>query len=153
MSDAMQKELSRVGSWKMYFYFRKERATRYQWWLVWGLGVVLNKLSDFVPDDAHVIFAIPLIAISLASIWASFVITFKRCYDLNRRYLMSIWFGALLLLVILLAAAANPSLLIGMVIPVSAAAIILALTGIVFWGFIRGTKGPNKHGPDPLEKN
>jgi uncharacterized membrane protein YhaH (DUF805 family) len=95
--------------------------------------------------------------VSLLSIWPSLAGAIKRLHDRDRS---GWWIGGFYLLAAAVAAAALFTATLGMPQGGGAAAAVtlvgvVLLIGYALWlivetGFLRGTPGPNRYGPDPL---
>ncbi|BDG70798.1 DUF805 domain-containing protein [Roseomonas fluvialis] len=133
-----------------------------------ALGLAPEVMADAVPADAMSVAPISGV-VSLLSLWPMLAGTIKRLHDRNRT---GWWIGAFYLVsaaVGVIAFAMLAGVLVGMyemrrdgVAPELAPAAILVLLaaglvvlGFALWlfietGFLRGTLGPNRFGPDPL---
>ena len=113
--------------WRHFLFSLEGRIARRQYWLHFFLPycvfVCVLDLIEFVIRS--VMFNIVYFIISLILIWPSIAVTAKRCHDRDR----SGWFQLIAL------------------IPVVGAVWLL----IEIW-FRRGTAGPNRFGPDPLQR-
>lgn len=105
------------------------RATRFDYWMRWVvpyfIGAIIVAFLDDVLGTANPAggFGVFMVIYVIAAIWPNLAVGIKRCHDRDR----SGWF-----------------LLIGLV-P------FLNLWLLVELGFLRGTTGPNRFGPDPLD--
>jgi Predicted membrane protein len=114
--------------WKSLYLSFDGRATRREYWLFYILPyLVLSFVAIFIDDatgNTNPDSGLGLFStlFSLAAIWPSLAISVKRSHDRNR----SGWFVLVFL------------------IP------IVFLWPFVELGFLRGTIGPNRFGPDPL---
>ncbi|MBX3512120.1 MAG: DUF805 domain-containing protein [Xanthobacteraceae bacterium] len=91
----------------------------------------------------------------LVFVWPSFALAVKRAHDRNKTGWMPAIFFALVLAVNYMQLAGlhedafgKPSLVFG---TVSVVFLGFAIYGFVVWGCLRGTTGPNRYGPDPLQ--
>jgi len=110
-------------SWGHFLLSLEGRIGRQQYWLRFILPTFVVSVI------LGVLAAIPLFGVldilySLALIWPSIAVGAKRCHDRDR----SGWF-----------------LLVGLIPLVGAIWLLIDL------GFLRGTAGPNRFGPDPLQ--
>ena len=128
----------------------KGRAARQQFWLVnvalFALGAVLLWGSLTLFDDMLSPQALLLIPI----VWVGLALTVRRLHDRNKAW----WW--VLIFVILPEALTTPLDSVDPSASPSVAAIVLALVGaglslwaLVELGFLPGTKGDNRFGPDP----
>lgn len=149
--------------WTTLFFSFRGRINRAKYWLVgliyvaawmvftvlaiaWLGGVDPEQLFRFA-GGALLIWLIA-IALGLAGTWSGLATGIKRLHDRDKSgwWILLFWFG--------------PSLLGGsnQTMEDSPVSLVLALIGlgIAIWGFVelgclRGTRGPNQYGPDPLE--
>lgn len=158
-------------SWLLFSF--KGRIQRLYWW-VWSLvvGVVTGMASStiefvarsyglgvvdadnqFEPTGA---LGLLLAAIGLLNVWINYALSAKRLHDRNRSGWWLVAPTVTLLTAILLAFVmfAQPE---GQREPWNSAAVSLTLAtaALGLWlfleiGFLRGTSGPNRYGPDPL---
>jgi uncharacterized membrane protein YhaH (DUF805 family) len=98
--------------------------------------------------------------VNLFFLWCGFALSVKRAQDRNRHYLfVAAYFGLLALLTNVLASSNKIS--DKMMDPSAVPPALTVLVGVLFagyvifllieLGFLRGTVGPNKYGPDPLQ--
>jgi uncharacterized membrane protein YhaH (DUF805 family) len=152
----------------------KGRIQRLYWWVatiavgaVAGLATTLleygaQSSGTFVPDPGSDqiaptgVFGIAVTAVGLANLWINLALSVKRLHDRDRT-------GAWVFLQILLVFLAAIMIVAAIAVPKEHGGpwLILAwLTGIAafafsVWlfvelGFLRGTRGSNRFGPDPL---
>lgn len=150
----------------------KGRIQRLYWWVaiiavgaVAGIATTLleygaRSSGSFVPDPGSDqiaptgIFGAAITAIGLANLWINLALSVKRLHDRDRT-------GAWVFLQILLVFLAVIMIVVAIAAPKDGPWVILAgLTGaaalafsvwvFVELGFLRGTRGPNRFGPDPL---
>lgn len=122
------------------------RANRQRYWLVGlaasGLMLLVGFVAMMIPMIGPAVAAIVIIA----GLWASFAVSSRRLHDRNK----SAWWLLPMYLPILVLSG------IGGVIGGEASPLFDALTlpfsiwAIVELGCLRGTEGPNRFGPDPL---
>ncbi|WP_420133065.1 DUF805 domain-containing protein [Rhodopseudomonas sp.] len=114
--------------------------------LIWLGGLDSDNLFRFA-GGALLIWAVA-IALSIAGTWAFLATGIKRLHDRDKSgwWIVLFWFG--------------PGLGGGSGTAMGDSSANLALSligfGIAVWGFVelgclRGTRGPNQYGPDPLE--
>jgi uncharacterized membrane protein YhaH (DUF805 family) len=122
-------------------------------WIVFG-SIALIWLGGIDPENLFrfaggaLLIWVVAIALSIAGTWAFLATGVKRLHDRDKSgwWILLFWFG--------------PSLLGGsnQTMEDSPVSLVLALIGlgIAIWGFVelgclRGTRGPNQYGSDPLE--
>jgi len=116
------------------------------WILIWIIAV--EKFVKIIVDYA-VLFIIVLAFVTLG--WVSaFAIGVKRLHDRNR----SGWWIVLFYVVPAVLGGAGKGTdgdlaqgILGL------ATLVLSIWGLVELGFLRGTRGPNRFGPDPLQRD
>jgi uncharacterized membrane protein YhaH (DUF805 family) len=97
--------------------------------------------------------------VNLFFLWCGFALSVKRAQDRNRHYLfVAAYFGLLALLTSVQASAAKPVTDKMMDPAVAPAVVVVSLLFLGYFVFLfielgcrRGTIGPNKYGPDPLQ--
>jgi uncharacterized membrane protein YhaH (DUF805 family) len=120
-----------------------------------SLGLTAYQGEDAMPGDAAQVSPISSL-VSLLSIWPSLAGTIKRLHDRDRSgwwiggfYLLSAIFGVLVVMMAMTdptnAAAVGTPLIVGGIVMFAYVIWLLVETG-----FLRGTMGPNRFGPDPL---
>jgi uncharacterized membrane protein YhaH (DUF805 family) len=139
-------------NWVHLFTSFEGRITRQPFWIAVAIFVVIDiALSLAVPSDRL------SAAIDLVLTYPQFAVCAKRSHDRNT----PIWVVGLFFAInaifdlLLLAGVATlgdlkspaPTLVVVFAIPF----VVLALALIIDLGFRRGTAGPNRYGPDPLE--
>ncbi|MGQ0742085.1 MAG: DUF805 domain-containing protein [Alphaproteobacteria bacterium] len=145
--------------WRQYLFSFHGRATRAQWWLFVLILLVFNFVSTTI---AVWIFDFPGLFVGLfltlaLLLWPALAISGRRLHDRGKSgwwlllfFLAPIvlsWLKLRLTIHLGLAGYADP--------PLEAVVISFATLAIVVWGLIelgilRGTRGENKYGPDPL---
>jgi uncharacterized membrane protein YhaH (DUF805 family) len=134
--------------WKYLFTSREGRISRKPYWLATIVLIVISIVLQLILLP----FLGPLVTfvISLPIFFAAFALSIKRAHDRDRPDWYVIGFYALLLvfqIVALTSDPMSPSMLAGtLMIPVGIWAIVM----LVDLGFLRGTEGANRYGPDPL---
>jgi len=152
----------------------KGRIQRLYWWVatiaagaVAGIATTLleyfaRSSGAFIPDPSSGeiaptgIFGAAITAIGLANLWINLALSVKRLHDRDRT-------GAWVFLQILLVFLAVMMVVVAIAVPKEQNGtwvVVASLTGVVafvfsVWlfvemGFLRGTRGPNRFGPDPL---
>ena len=123
--------MSKTGrlGWAALWFAVDGRATRFDYWMRWVvpyfIGALIVAFLDDVLGTANPAGGVGVIMVLyfIAAFWPNLAVGIKRCHDRDR----SGWF-----------------LLIGLV-P------FLNLWLLVELAFLRGTTGPNRFGPDPLD--
>jgi len=119
----------------------------------YGLGAVDADTNQFEPTG---VLGALLVAIGILNVWVNYALSAKRLHDRNRSGWWLVAPTVTLLIAILLAFVmfAQPG---GQREPWNSAAVLftLATAALGIWlfleiGFLRGTEGPNRYGPDPL---
>jgi len=111
--------------WRHFLFSFVGRITRQQYWLRFILPYAVLSVLLAWAAEASGILALQVLRflVGLFFIWPSIAVGTKRCHDRDR----SGWFQLIVL------------------IP-----IVGAIWLLIDLGFLRGTKGPNSYGPDPL---
>jgi uncharacterized membrane protein YhaH (DUF805 family) len=135
-----------MNLWALLFSFRG-RLNRGPYWLAWIAGGLVSLILSVVlfviiGKSAIVVF---LVLAFVPGTWISLALMIKRLHDRDK----SAWWLSLFYLVPLVLQA------IGQFLGSAGLILDLIATGIGIWaiielGFLRGTDGPNKFGPDPL---
>jgi len=119
---------SNMPVWQLLFSF-KGRIARSTWWATFVISVLacLLTVSMLVnttkaSPSPHPIAAIAFVAIFAFAVWVNLAIGAKRWHDMDR----TAW------------------LCLVLVIP------FIGLIAFIFYGFVRGSAGPNKYGANPL---
>ncbi len=152
----------------------KGRINRKPWWLATiaaGLAAsvitaILDALAQasgetIINPVTHAfeptgILGLAISVVGLANMWIAFALSAKRLHDRDRTGWWLIWQLLILILAVIL-------VVVAVVVPQEQGAVWYALAGaaglaafvISVWlfvqiGFLRGTDGPNRFGPDPL---
>jgi uncharacterized membrane protein YhaH (DUF805 family) len=152
----------------------KGRINRKPWWLAsLGAGFTASLLSAILEALARSsgetivnpvthqfeptgIFGLAISLIALANAWIAFALSVKRLHDRDRTGWWLLWQLLIILLAVFLT-------VVAFAVPKEQGAVWYALAGaavlvafiISVWlfvqiGFLRGTQGPNRFGPDPL---
>jgi uncharacterized membrane protein YhaH (DUF805 family) len=160
--------------WVQLLFSLKGRVQRLYWWIgslvvlfatgtlsqgieFWarqtGSGAIDPETGVFEPAGP---FEAGMFIIALVNIWINLALTVKRLHDRNRT---GWWVAApyLAILVAILLGVATMMQPEGQREPFNGFAVtaVLATTCLLIWmlveiGFLRGTQGPNRFGPDPL---
>jgi len=137
--------------WDLFFSFRG-RINRQPYWLATLFMIVLALAVVFASLSAGLMAgggALLLLVIYIPLVWAGFALAVKRLHDRDK----SAWW----LLVFYIVpgflqgigrALDETSWSLGLVLLL--AGFGLSIWGLVEIGFLRGTRGPNRYGPDPL---
>lgn len=123
--------MSKTGrlSWNQLLFAVEGRATRFDYWVRWAVPYFIGALiAAFLDDGLGTVnpaggLGVIMVIYFIAAIWPNLAVSIKRCHDRGR----SGWF-----------------ILVGL-IP------ILNIWVLVELGFLRGTTGANRFGPDPLD--
>jgi uncharacterized membrane protein YhaH (DUF805 family) len=127
------------------------RISRQPFWIAWAVLVVGEIVSELITENGQWSAVLDLLLI-----YPEFAVCTKRGHDRNTpTWVIGLFFGVSAVFDILLlggwitsATLKNlPTLLIALLAPYS----IFALALLIDLGFRRGTVGPNRYGPDPLE--
>lgn len=160
--------------WTQLLFSFKGRIQRLYWWVTslvvgtvagmltsslefWaeqvGSGMINPETQEF---EAVGPFEIGLGAIFILNIWINLAVSVKRLHDRNRTG----WWIAALYLTLFLAIALGAATMMqpeGQREPLNGMAVtaVLAVSFLMIWmfieiGFLKGTQGPNRFGPDPL---
>ncbi len=99
---------------------------------------------------------------NLFFLWCGFALSVKRVQDRNRNYLFVAAYFGLLALLTSVQAGTKGGISDKMMDPSVAPRVLLVLVSVLFLGYVvflfielgcrRGTVGPNKYGPDPLQQ-
>jgi uncharacterized membrane protein YhaH (DUF805 family) len=140
-------------NWVHLFTSFEGRITRQPFWIAVAIFVVLDIAMSFIPGDRF------SAALDLVLTYPQFAVCAKRGHDRNTPmwvvglfFAISVMFDLLLLMGLAMPGdlkSPPPTLAVVFAIPF----LVLALALIIDLGFRRGTVGPNRYGPDPLEMN
>ncbi|MGD9670990.1 MAG: DUF805 domain-containing protein [Hyphomicrobiaceae bacterium] len=151
-------------TWKHLFFGFDGRISRRQWWLAMLPLLVASLVVSFLANPMS--WYSELIAqrgpnlgetlFNLALLIPETAVTVKRFNDRDRPQWLPYGYAAVFLLYILLdhnrlILAGNIPTVIELGFVSSVAAIMLVI--VIDNGFLRGTVGPNRYGPDPLAKD
>jgi uncharacterized membrane protein YhaH (DUF805 family) len=158
-------------SWGNYLFGFSGRINRAKWWLAVLIlilvqivitGATMAAQAEGAQDILNLIYL-------LFSLWVSLAVGAKRLHDLNRTAAwLALFFGGPLVLLFVGLGLAGVSIggtlmsgnevdvaqlarLGGYALILSALWLALAIWALVWFGFLRGTVGPNQYGPDPLQ--
>jgi uncharacterized membrane protein YhaH (DUF805 family) len=119
----------------------------------YGMGEINPEGNELEPTGP---LSIALFVVALANMWINFALSVKRLHDRDRTG----WWLLVLYLVIIVAVllgVVTLSLPEGQRQPLEGAAVgvVMASSVLMLWlvieiGFLKGTQGPNRYGPDPL---
>jgi uncharacterized membrane protein YhaH (DUF805 family) len=152
----------------------KGRINRKPWWLAsLAVGIATSLITAILEFAASVsgnmavdpgtqlleptgILGLAVLAVGLANTWIAFALCVKRLHDRDRTGWWLVWQSLILVLAVIL-------IVVAIAVPNEQAPLWDALAGgtsvaafaISVWlfveiGFLRGTQGPNRFGPDPL---
>lgn len=139
-------------SWLHHAFGFSGRANRAKFWLIplvpLAAIVLLVMLSIPGSDSPFTGFGgLLLPVVMLIAMWVGIAVTVRRLHDRNKSgHWAWLYLGAPAILNGLDAATGNP----GNVTVVTLIGFAITLWYLVDCGFIKGTQGPNKYGPDPL---
>jgi uncharacterized membrane protein YhaH (DUF805 family) len=133
------------------------RATRTDVWLRYALIAVVGSIVVLLLEALTGIYQILLTVWSLAMLWPGFAVGFKRYHDRGRsgRAFAVLYGLQAVLLIVLLVMSANA---VQGDLPgrgqaaVSFAILVIWLYLLVTVGILKGQPGPNRYGPDPLNR-
>jgi uncharacterized membrane protein YhaH (DUF805 family) len=134
--------------WKYLFTSREGRISRKPYWLATIVLIVASIVLQLIllPTLGPLLTFV----VSLPIFFAAFALSIKRAHDRDRPDWYVIGFYVLLLLFQIIALVSDPvsaGMLVGVLgIPVGLWAIVM----LIDLGFLRGTQGANRYGPDPL---
>jgi uncharacterized membrane protein YhaH (DUF805 family) len=128
------------------------RISRKPYW-IWTLILIVVELALQAVGYSTGGEALAII-LDLVMLYPSFVISVKCAHDRDRpSWLVALFFAILIVLNVLQLLGLGPTdngvstIYLAIIIPWS----LFGLYLLVELGFLRGTVGPNKYGPDPLE--
>lgn len=124
--------MSKTGrlSWSQLLFAVEGRATRFDYWMRWlvpyFIGAIIAAFVDDVLGTTNPTGGggVIMIIYFIAAIWPNLAVSIKRCHDRGR----SGWF-----------------------ILISLIPIVGGIWLLIELGFLRGTIGSNRFGPDPLD--
>jgi uncharacterized membrane protein YhaH (DUF805 family) len=152
----------------------KGRINRKPWWLAtiaagFAASIITAVIEIIARSSGHVavdpvtnqteptgVLGLAVLAVGLANMWIAFALSVKRLHDRDRTGWWLVWQLLIILLAVIL-------IVVAIVVPEEQRPLWYALGGgagvlafvISVWlfvhiGFLRGTQGPNRFGPDPL---
>jgi len=150
----------------------KGRIQRLYWWVatiavgaVAGIATTLleygaRSSGSFVPDPSTNeiaptgIFGVAVTAVGLANLWINLALSVKRLHDRDRTgawvFLQILILIVALTILVVAIAAPGADWAKTLVWPIGIVAVAFSVWLFVEMGFLRGTLGPNRFGPDPL---
>jgi uncharacterized membrane protein YhaH (DUF805 family) len=151
----------------------KGRINRKPWWLAsLAVGVATSLITAILEFAARLsgntavdpgtqvveptgILSLVVLAVGLANTWITFALCVKRLHDRDRTGWWLVWQSLILALTVIL-------IVVAIAVPKEGAPLWYTLAGgvavaafvVSIWlfmeiGFLRGTQGPNRFGPDP----
>lgn len=148
--------------WTAFFFRFKGRINRAKFWLaslIYTIVLIalvtafIITIGDFDKDRIGEMVGIGLLFIAvgglvfLVLVWSSFATAIKRLHDRNKSgwWILPFW-----VIPSIIGVAADHVTGGTASLALNAASIALSVWGFVEVGCLRGTRGPNEYGPDPL---
>jgi uncharacterized membrane protein YhaH (DUF805 family) len=152
----------------------KGRIKRLHWWVAsLGAGFVAAIAMAILeaaarasghaiidPDTQQIeptgILGVAMSAVGLANMWVAFALSAKRLHDRDRTGWWLLWqilvvtVAVILIVVAIAVPKEQGALWYALAGATGLAAFVLSIWLFVQIGFLRGTQGPNRYGPDPL---
>jgi uncharacterized membrane protein YhaH (DUF805 family) len=116
-----------------------------------GNYVVDSGTNEIAPTG---IYGAAVTAVGLANLWINLALSVKRLHDRDRTgawvflQILILFFAVLMIVIAIAAPGAGWART--MVWPIGFVALVYSVWLFVELGFLRGTRGPNRFGPDPL---
>ncbi len=130
--------------WKHLLLSFEGRAIRAKYWLVAALSFAIMLFAALVMAVAPGLGLLLVAVFSIALIWPAVAVGVKRLHDRDK----SGWW--LLLFYFLPGVLGMLDDMLGGTIVLGAVSLAISVWALVELGFLRGTVGPNRYGPDPL---
>ena len=130
--------------WKHLLLSFEGRAIRAKYWLVAALSFAIMLFAALVMAVAPGLGLLLVAVFSIALIWPAVAVGVKRLHDRDK----SGWW--LLLFYFLPGVFGMLDDMLGGTIVLGAVSLAISVWALVELGFLRGTVGPNRYGPDPL---
>jgi uncharacterized membrane protein YhaH (DUF805 family) len=134
--------------WKYLFASRDGRISRKPYWLALVVLIVISLVLQFIL--VPILGLLITFIITLPIFYAAFAISTKRAHDRDRPEWYVLGFYVLLLVFQLLTLSGDPMAPSSIATMLSVPVMIWAVVMLIDLGFLRGTNGPNRYGPDPL---
>ncbi|MGH6872318.1 MAG: DUF805 domain-containing protein [Rhizomicrobium sp.] len=153
--------------WRAHLFDFRGRATRFRYWQSWVVGfawlaaaaavalpyALIEQRSTSEPErplDAFSVMTIAGEGALAAAAFAAILAVYVRClHDRDKGFWWLIAFFAVPEAIVRFASVPD-ALPKAILLPFVVLALVFMVWGIVELGFLRGTKGPNRFGPDPL---
>jgi uncharacterized membrane protein YhaH (DUF805 family) len=140
--------------WKYLFTSFEGRINRKPYWIGWlafvAVWLVVFLAGWSILGDA--MFGAPLLILQLVALYPAAAILVKRLHDRNRPtyfiYFYVVPAGLFILLGLL--GISDPMAPSGLDMILGIIMMIVGIWFLIELGFLKGTTGPNRHGPDPL---
>ena len=152
----------------------KGRIRRLYWWVAslaaGGVAAIVMAILEAAarasggaiidPDTQQIeptgLFGVAMSVVGLANMWIAFALSVKRLHDRDRSGWWLLWqllivFLAVVLIIVAIAVPQEQGVVrYALAVAVGLAAAVISIWLFVQIGFLRGTQGPNRFGPDPL---
>jgi uncharacterized membrane protein YhaH (DUF805 family) len=136
------------------------RIKRLHWWIAnivtLGVAALADILIDFGAEATTGLFLVAALVVSVIDLWIAFALATKRLHDRDRTgWWLAVQFllaalGLIGFLVVVLVPGMQESEFYVPAVILGAGAIGVSLWLFIEMGFLKGTAGTNRFGPDPL---
>jgi uncharacterized membrane protein YhaH (DUF805 family) len=140
--------------WKYLFTSFEGRINRKPYWIgalgILAAALIVNLAGWSVLGDA--MFGAPVFIVQLVALYPAAALLVKRLHDRNRPTYFVYFYvvPAVLSALIGLLGISDPMSPSGLDILLGLVMMIVGIWFLIELGFLKGTTGPNRHGPDPL---